>query len=139
MTKLSALVPELRRLMEAATPGEWQVVVDRHPHQLGGHHVERRIFTVADDPQLKAPWPVVNISIGLPANKGELARHMVAISQTDADLIVETINTLPALLDALEAKDAALRAITNMIDAPHFNTQRKYKIRDIADKALEDR
>jgi hypothetical protein len=80
---LSALLT----LCEKATPGPWQVATDEHPHHLGGKHIERRIFTVKHDPQLKGPWGIVNSSVGIGAEKDAATRHMVAISEPDAAYI----------------------------------------------------
>lgn len=74
-------------IAQAATLGPWKVQEDKHPHLLGGQHVERRIRTDWTHGQLKAPYPVVTTSIGLPAEKDGKACHMVAINEADATFI----------------------------------------------------
>jgi len=86
------------------TRGPWQVVAEAHPHWAGGTHIERRIFTGWAHGQLNGPQPVVNISIGLGAEKGGPARFLICMSAADAALIVAA----PDLLAALEACYAAL-------------------------------
>jgi hypothetical protein len=82
---------DLRILEEALaakpTPGPWLVHVKEIPHMYGGKHVERRIFTTWNHPQLKGPIGVVNGSVGVPAEKGEPAVHMVSIEAVDAAFI----------------------------------------------------
>lgn len=95
-------VAELKALMQQATPGPWQIVEDRHPHYLGGQHVERRIFTTWDHPQLGEPLSVVNGSVGIPAEKDGEAIHMVTIEEPDARLIVALRNHAPTLIAAAE-------------------------------------
>lgn len=51
------------QIVKAATQGPWVVVVDNWPHHLGGEHIERRIFTKYDDPQLRGPCPIVSGSV----------------------------------------------------------------------------
>ena len=85
--------------MSKHTPGPWQVITDEHPHFAGGKHIERRIFTAWDHPQMKGPTGVVNLSIGIGAEKGDKARPLVSISEADARLIAAA----PDLLAALQA------------------------------------
>lgn len=87
------------------TPGPWVVVTTSHPHCLGGKHVERRIFTGWDHPQMKGPIGVVNTSVGLGAEKGGPAIHMVSLREEDARLIAAA----PDLFEALQAAEFALR------------------------------
>lgn len=100
---VAGLVERLRELLAKATRGDWQVIVEKHPHYLGGEHTERRIFTTWNDPQLKGPWGVVNSSIGIAVEREQPVRHMVSISAEDAALICEMRNALSDLLSALEA------------------------------------
>ena len=75
------------------TPGRLKVVVDEHPHYLGGKHVERRIFTELNHSQTKEPVGVVNISIGIPEKiDGPIATHFVSISEPDARRLVACWN-----------------------------------------------
>ncbi|WP_426237500.1 hypothetical protein [Pseudomonas sp. TWP3-2] len=91
---------ELMRLASAATQGDWQVIETELPCRLGGTHIERRIFTVKDHPQLKAPWPVVNGSVALGTDTVPV-HHMVSISAEDAAFIAAAS---PAAVVALIAE-----------------------------------
>lgn len=77
---------ELKMLAEAATPGDWQVIETELPCRLGRPHIERRIFTAKDHPQLKAPYPVVNGSVALGTDETPV-HHMVSIRAEDAAFI----------------------------------------------------
>lgn len=77
---------ELKKLAEAATPGDWQVIETDLPCRLGRPHIERRIFTAKDHPQLKAPYPVVNGSVALGTDETPV-HHMVSIRAEDAAFI----------------------------------------------------
>lgn len=77
---------ELKRLAEAATQGSWQVIETELPCRLGRPHVERRIFTTKDHPQLKAPYPVVNGSVALGTDETPV-HHMVSMTAKDAAFI----------------------------------------------------
>ena len=77
---------ELKRLAEAATQGEWQVIETELPCRIGRPHVERRIFTAKDHPQLKAPYPVVNGSVALGTDETPV-HHMVSMTAEDAAYI----------------------------------------------------
>ncbi len=83
------------------TRGPWRVVVDEHPHRLGGTHTERRIFTEWDHPQLKGPMGVVNMSVGI-GNHDQAARHMVILSAADAALIAAAPEMLIACLEVAQ-------------------------------------
>lgn len=83
---------ELERLQGVAgeaTAGPWDVHLTTHPHCLGGAHREWRIQTSWTHGQLKAPYPVITTSIGLPADTGGKATHMVAMRAEDAAYIAE--------------------------------------------------
>lgn len=111
-------VAEWRRAMENVTPGKWQVVVDEHPWSLPerkvlgqtlptrtGHHLERRIFTILDHPQLKAPDHVVTMANGIGLD-GEDPVRMVSIRDADAAWIARCSTVgVGSLLDALEAAE----------------------------------
>lgn len=92
----------LKELMEKASQIPWQVVVDKHPHHLGGEHTERRIFTVANHPQLKSPDGVVNMSYGLGEKQGDGGRAMVALREADALLIIHCVNNFAQVVEQLE-------------------------------------
>jgi hypothetical protein len=85
---------ELARLLEAATPGPWQVHREDVPYTtpVGGDCIERTIHTAYDHPQLGGPAPVVTQSFGL------IARPVVSVSDADARLIAAAVNALPALI-----------------------------------------
>ncbi|MCK8667232.1 ead/Ea22-like family protein [Pseudomonas azerbaijanoccidens] len=76
----------LKDLAEVATQGGWQVIETELPCRLGRPHVERRIFTTKDHPQLKAPWPVVNGSVALGTDESPV-HHMVSMTAEDAAFI----------------------------------------------------
>lgn len=118
------LTPEtlaaLREAVEKMTPGPWQVVVTEHPYSFEradgttahGVHVERRIFTAWEHPQMHGPIGVVNYATGIGA-------RFVSIREADARLIA----AVPALLEAAEENErlrAALVAIARdneLVDA----------------------
>lgn len=100
------------------TPGPWQVVVDERPHKHGGKHIERRIFTTWEHPQLKACWPVVNMSIGVGEREGDRAISFVHLDEADARLIAAA----PDLLEALQALLAVLeRQLTSPLAADRLS------------------
>jgi hypothetical protein len=86
------------------TTGPWQVVEEKIPHHRGGFHVERRIFTAWDHPQLHGPVGVVNCSIGIGEKEGGPARYFVHIEEADAALIAAA----PYLLSEIERVRTAL-------------------------------
>ncbi len=98
---------ELERLMEAATPGRWKCIETKHPFSYGPqreqlkHHIERRIFTEWEHPQLQGCYPVVTCSTGLGMAQGQIWQF-VSISEQDAALIVWLRNHAPALIAAAE-------------------------------------
>lgn len=93
--------------MTAHTPGPWQVIITEHPHHLGGKHIQRRIATVWEHGQLKAPCPVVNLSVGLGEVEGGAPIHMVSIREEDACLIAAAPELLEALREIVGKFDAA--------------------------------
>lgn len=96
----------LQQLAKAATQGEWQVIETELPCRIGRPHVERRIFTVKDHPQLKAPYPIVNGSVALGTDESPV-HHMVSITAQDAEFIAAAN---PAAVLALVSEIIALRA-----------------------------
>ena len=94
------------------TPGPWQVVIDEHPHHHGGKHVERRIFTTWDHPQLRAPDGIVNMSVGLGEAKGGPARCFVSISEPDARLIAAAPDLLQSLRDLVDVMTGRMNGET---------------------------
>lgn len=95
-----AVVGQVEPSVMQHTRGPWRVVVDEHPHRLGGKHVERRIFTQWEHPQLKGPLGVVNMGVGI-GNHDQAARHMVSMSEADARLIAAAPDMLNALRSLL--------------------------------------
>ncbi|QLG96677.1 ead/Ea22-like family protein (plasmid) [Pseudomonas yamanorum] len=93
----------LRDVASAATQGSWQVIETELPCRLGRPHIERRIFTAMDHPQLKAPFPVVNGSVALGTDEAPV-HHMVSMTAEDAAFIAafDPPNVL-ALLDQVDA------------------------------------
>lgn len=83
---MSAHIEKLKALAKAATQGDWQVIETELPCRLGRPHVERRIFTTKDHPQLKAPYPVVNGSVALGTDETPV-HHMVSMTAEDAAYI----------------------------------------------------
>ena len=84
------------RLLEKATPGEWQVIEDSIPWSFSdgrtGNHTQRRIFTAWDHPQLKGPAGVTNIAYGIGLHDAEKKGvQFVSMSREDADAIVSCI------------------------------------------------
>ncbi|WP_262381416.1 hypothetical protein [Pseudomonas sp. WS 5079] len=97
---------ELKRLAEAATQGDWQVIETELPCRIGRPHVERRIFTAKDHPQLKAPYPVVNGSVALGTDETPV-HHMVSMTAEDAAYIAAAN---PAAVLALIAENERLKS-----------------------------
>lgn len=79
-------IEKLEALAKAATQGDWQVIETELPCRLGRPHVERRVFTTKDHPQLKAPYPVVNGSVALGTDETPV-HHMVSMTAEDAAYI----------------------------------------------------
>lgn len=104
-------IAELRSLLAKATPGPWQAVSRQIPWSLEngktGSHTEWRIGTIWDHPQSRAPAPVVTGSVGLGLDGGPPV-HLVHISEEDAAIIVAMRNSLPALLDRVEAGERGI-------------------------------
>lgn len=117
MTTASQAVARIREALEKGpTPGPWQVVVDEHPHHYGGKHVERRIFTTWDHPQLKGPDGVVNGSVGVGAEKGGKPHHFVSIDPRNADYIAAcSPDALRAILDDIAAKDREIERLRGLL------------------------
>lgn len=105
-----AQIPDLahlRQLAESATQGEWQVIETELPCRIGRPHVERRIFTMKDHPQLKGPYPIVNGSVALGTDDSPV-HHMVSITAPDAAFIAAAS---PAAVLALLVHIEALRGL----------------------------
>lgn len=104
---------EIKEAADAAWLGPWKVVLDEHQHYCGGTHKERRIFTAWDHPQLGCPAPIVNGSVGIPAEKDGPAIHMVSIDQVNADHIATanpaTVLDMAARIEELERDRHAAR------------------------------
>lgn len=97
---------ELKAKAKAATQGEWQVIESKLPCRIGRPHVERRIFTAKDHPQLKAPYPVINGSVALGTDETPV-HHMVSMTAADAAYIAAAN---PATILALIADNELLNA-----------------------------
>lgn len=108
---------ELRRLAEAATPGPWQIIHDKYKHHLGGYHQGIRIFTAWDHPQMKGPIGVVNESSGIGEVKGGAGHRFVSMRNEDAKLIVAARESIPELLDELDAKEREIARLGTKVDA----------------------
>lgn len=124
---------ELKKAAECATQGEWQVIETEFPCRIGSPHIERRIFTVKDHPQLKGPYPVVNGSVALGTEEFPVY-HIVSISEQDAAFIAaanpsavlaliaenERVNAawheMKIALDQLKAENEALRKDAELIE-----------------------
>lgn len=96
------------------TPGPYQVVVTEHPHHRGNCHIERRIFTAWDHPQMKGPIGIVNGAVGIGATEGGPVQRFTAIEAADAEWFAacypERIARLIAHIDAQAMRlDAAER------------------------------
>lgn len=102
---------ELKRLAEAATQGGWQVIETELPCRIGRPHVERRIFTAKDHPQLKAPYPVVNGSIALVTDETPV-HHMVSMTAEDAAYIAAANPSAVLALIAENERLKTLRSVT---------------------------
>lgn len=87
---MTATVAQLRKLLELATPGPWEVcdALDR----------KARVYRVAFSEHRQANDGIV----------AEFGRFPDTMAPADARLVVELVNAAPALLDELEA----FRAIT---------------------------
>lgn len=79
------------------TVGPWKVFEIRHPHHMGGEHIERRIGTAWDHAQLKGPAGVVNMIYGIGTKVGDKAIPMVGIGEADAHLIAAAPDMQTAL------------------------------------------
>lgn len=97
---------ELKAKAKAATQGVWQVIESKLPCRIGRPHVERRIFTAKDHPQLKAPYPVINGSVALGTDETPV-HHMVSMTAADAAYIAAAN---PATILALIADNELLNA-----------------------------
>lgn len=103
------------------TKGPWQVVTTNLPHSLGGNHVETRIFTEWNDPQMKGPLGVVNISYGLAKETGGPVQQFIWISPENAQLIAAA----PDLADALkDSRDCVLTCLNAEENAGYPNLAR---------------
>ena len=96
MTTIAQDLGGVVRLLEKATPGEWQVIEDSIPWSFSdgrtGNHTQRRIFTAWDHPQLKGPVGVTNIAYGIGLHDAEKKGvQFVSMSREDADAIVSCI------------------------------------------------
>lgn len=92
---LPELIAEMEDGLEGVTPGPWKVLSERHPWELpsrpewgrpekkSGHHTERRIYTSEFHPQLKGPYPIIELGFGI-TTEPEKSVPMVSISEENA-------------------------------------------------------
>ena len=108
-------IAAIKARADKATAGGWIVIETTHPYKFTpsrpefkgeGFHVERRIATAWDHPQLKDKYPLVNIATGIGTPESG-AVHMCSIEADDADFIAHARTDIPALLAALEASKSA--------------------------------
>ena len=108
-------IAAIKARADKATAGGWIVIETTHPYKFTpsrpefkgeGFHVERRIATAWDHPQLKDKYPLVNIATGIGTPESG-AVHMCSIEADDADFIAHARTDIPALIAALEASEAA--------------------------------
>lgn len=102
--------------MSRHTEGPWKVYETRIPHYLGNAHVERRIGTAWDHPQLKGPYPVVSTAVGVGEREGGPAVQFTSISAENAALI----STAPELLDALRVACTRCACTVRERDSGHL-------------------
>lgn len=93
--------------------GEWAIYERRTPCHWGGEHEEYVIGTKHEHPQLKAPYPIVDIGQGVPPVKGDPPIPVLSIRKEHAEYIVAadpaTIRALLADHDRLQAQVEQLR------------------------------
>lgn len=119
---------ELKQLAEAATQGDWQVIETELPCRIGRPHVERRIFTAKDHPQLKAPYPVINGSVALGTDQTPV-HHMVSMTAEDAAYIAAAnpaaVLALIAERDQLKSENEifedGMRSLASTLGAGGYN------------------
>lgn len=108
-------IAAIKARADKATAGGWIVIETTHPYKFTpsrpefkgeGFHVERRIATAWDHPQLKDKYPLVNIATGIGTPESG-AVHMCSIEADDADFIAHARTDIPALIAALEASKSA--------------------------------
>lgn len=105
---------QMRALALAATQGEWQVIETEHPCRLGKPHIERRIFTLKNHPQLMAPFPVVNQSLALGTEETGNP-HIVQMSAEDAAYIAAL--SPPVILALLDHYDRMVDMVDDLTEA----------------------
>ena len=135
------LVAKLQAAVDAGpTPGPWQVIVDEHPHHYGGKHIERRIFTTWDHPQLKGPDGVVNGSVGVGESKGGKPYHFVSIGEKDAAFIATANPTaIRTLLDAIREQEAEVEALRGALESVAAICDETRTARDLQPRMTEIR
>lgn len=102
---------ELEWLMAEATRAPWQALVREYPHYLDSHpcgkHKEWTIHTAYDDPQLKGPYPIITMCVGLGETKDSPPIHMVGLRERDALLIIHLANNAGAIVRLVRAAQHA--------------------------------
>jgi hypothetical protein len=134
------IVERLRKAVDGVTPGPWQVLSQEHPWTLPanpglerpeekhGNHTERRVYTVAHHPQLKGPYPIIEIGIGITNESGQSV-HMVSISAENAAYIAlcspDNIGALLDTISRLTADNEVLLKERDEARAAHHRTSHK--------------
>lgn len=106
---------QIREALAAGpTPGPWKVFRQEIPIHFGGNHIERRIGTEWNHPQLRGSYPVVTTATGVPAVDGDPPIQFTSIGEKDAAHIAAcnpaAMTELLATIDSLRAEMAGVRA-----------------------------
>lgn len=168
MPDISELIAEMEAGLEGVTPGPWQVISEIHPWKLparpewgrldakNGLHTERRIYTAQHHPQLKGPYPIVEIGFGITTEPGksvpmlsiieENATHIARCSPDNIAAIIAGYREMEALLrEALAALepiakccDEAVRPDDSDRDGVTVKTVHLRRARSIHDKIKKE-
>lgn len=105
----TAQIAAIRQRAEQATPGPWQIIETRVDDST--YVVERRIATEWIHGQLHGPAPVVNAFVTIEPVQGQKPYHGVRIDEPDAEFIAHAREDIPFLLNQIDARESALRAL----------------------------